>query len=145
NVFVIPHDQGPQFYPGTGWPSEQGCAANVVNVFLRGGEGSDPFRRAYEDRILPALKEFNPGIIIISAGKHGRKQEGARVVDDPLAEIKLDAEDYYWVTKNICELAAEVACGARVVSILEGGYSLDAISSSAVRHVCALQEAAAAT
>ncbi|CAN0146294.1 unnamed protein product, partial [Hapterophycus canaliculatus] len=122
--------QGPEFYPGTGFDSITGVKGNIVNISMGNGEGSGEFRNAYSEAILPALEAFRPGLIVISAGFDAH-------VDDPLAGIALDEEDYGWVTREICAVAMRV-CGGRVVSILEGGYNLQAISDSAVAHVHAL-------
>lgn len=73
----------------------------MVNVSMGDGEGSEPFRRAYSQKIFPALEAFRPGVIVISAGFDAHK-------DDPLAGIVLDAEDYRWVTREICAVAHRV-------------------------------------
>ncbi|CAN0235959.1 unnamed protein product, partial [Pylaiella littoralis] len=136
-TFYASTHQGPRFYPCTGFDDITGVANNIVNVSMGSGEGSSEFRKGYSEKILPALEAFRPGLIVISAGFDAH-------VDDPLAGITLDEEDYRWVTQEICTVAERV-CGGRVVSILEGGYNLQAISGSAVAHVHALRQAAAAT
>jgi acetoin utilization deacetylase AcuC-like enzyme len=83
--------------------------------------------------LLPALRAFAPGLILISAGFDAHEA-------DPLASMRLTAEDFGWGTEAICEVAAEV-CGGRVVSTLEGGYDLDALAASAAAHVRALMNA----
>eukprot|EP00904_Undaria_pinnatifida_P011247 jgi/Undpi1/7252/HiC_scaffold_22.g09725.m1 len=135
-TFYASSHQGPDFYPGTGQDFIKGVRGNILNVSMREGEGSRQFRRAYSEKILPALEAFQPGLIFISAGFDAHE-------DDPLAGISLDELDYHWVTQQICEVAKKV-CGGRVVSILEGGYNLQAIANSSVAHVLALREAAAA-
>jgi acetoin utilization deacetylase AcuC-like enzyme len=120
-------------YPGTGLESETGIGGNVVNVALSPGAGSAEFRDAYERRILPALHEFAPEILIISAGfdAHAR---------DPLAQLNVQTEDYGWVTERLLEVADE-CCEGRVVALLEGGYDLDALRESVQAHVTALMAA----
>eukprot|EP00903_Cladosiphon_okamuranus_P016637 g15345.t1 len=135
-TFYASSHQGPEFYPGTGYDDITGVKSNIVNVSLGHGEGSAGFRKAYSESIIPGLEAFRPDLIVISAGFDAH-------VDDPLAGIALEAEDYRWVTREICAVAKRV-CGGRVVSILEGGYNLQAISDSAVAHVDALRQAAAA-
>ena len=121
-------------YPGTGDPSETGVAENVVNVGLQPGSGSEEFSAAWRDSILPKLKAFDPELIFVSAGfdAHG---------DDPLAQVNLSDEDYYWVQREIMLVADEV-CSGRVVSVLEGGYDLNAIARSAVECMRAQVESA---
>ncbi|KAG5178947.1 hypothetical protein JKP88DRAFT_201443 [Tribonema minus] len=124
------------FYPGTGEAHERGKFKNVINMPFLEGTGSGDFRAAYADVILPALREFDPDIVFISAGFDAHE-------DDPLGEMELTADDFGWVTREICAVAADV-CNGRVVSALEGGYNFEAISKSAVAHVQALRDAAAA-
>jgi len=114
-------------YPGTGSASETGCADNVCNVPLAAGAGSREFRKAYEDRILPSLRAFNPELLIISAGFDAH-------VRDPLAQLNVQTEDYAWLTRQLMDVADE-CCDGRVVSLLEGGYDLDALRESAQAHV----------
>ena len=123
-------------YPGTGAASETGVDNNVVNCELRPESGSAEFRAAWSDVILPAARDFEPELIIVSAGFDAH-------ADDPLAEVNLTDEDYGWVQREIMQLAA-ATCGGRVVSVLEGGYDLDAIARCAVECVAAQVDAAAA-
>ncbi len=117
-------------YPGTGAESETGVAGNVVNVALAPGSGSAAFRAGMEERVLPALSDFGPDLIMISAGFDGH-------ADDPLAEIDLYEDDFAWITSRLVEIAGE-ACSGRIVSTLEGGYNLDALAASCAAHVRAL-------
>jgi len=114
-------------YPGTGSASETGCADNVCNVPLAAGAGSREFRKAYENRILPSLRAFNPELLIISAGFDAHTR-------DPLAQLNVQTEDYAWLTRQLMDVADE-CCDGRVVSLLEGGYDLDALRESAQAHV----------
>ena len=126
--FASTHQAGA--YPGTGMAAEHGIANNVVNVPLPAGTGSEAWRAAMSGSLLPALKAFSPDLILISAGFDAH-------FDDPLASMRLTAEDFGWGTEAICHVARE-SCGGRVVSTLEGGYDLDALASSAAAHVRAL-------
>lgn len=117
-------------YPGTGAASERGNHGTIVNAPLHAGEGSDAFREAFEVAILPRLDAFRPDLIVISAGfdAHWR---------DPLASINLRESDFAWATQKLMD-AADRYAGGRVVSVLEGGYDLDALAKSTAAHVGAL-------
>jgi len=114
-------------YPGTGAPQEKGVAGNIVNAILPEGAGSEAFRGAYLETLLPAIEAFGPDLIMISAGFDGHE-------NDPLAGLNLTDEDYLWVTRQLVALAERV-CQGRVVSALEGGYNLRALARSAREHV----------
>ncbi len=114
-------------FPGTGDPSERGAFDNVVNIPLRAGDGSAAFRTAMERHILPALDAFSPELLLISAGFDAHR-------DDPLASLDLVEGDFAWVTEKLCDLA-DVHAQGRVVSCLEGGYSLRALANSVTAHV----------
>ena len=116
-------------YPGSGAASQRGVD-NLVHVPLAAGAGSEEFREAFETRILPELNRFAPQLVLISAGFDAHRL-------DPLANLNLDAEDYAWVTTRLVELADRHA-GGRVVSALEGGYSLTALRESTIAHINAL-------
>jgi acetoin utilization deacetylase AcuC-like enzyme len=117
-------------YPGTGRASERGVAGNVVNVPLAPGSGSAAFRAAWAEAILPALDAWGPELVVISAGFDAHRA-------DPLAQLRLDTEDFAWITEAIGEVA-RARSGGRVVSMLEGGYDLRALAASAAAHVGAL-------
>lgn len=120
-------------YPGTGAADETGIAGNIVNAPLPPGSGSEAFRNAWQQRILPALDAFGPALILISAGFDGHR-------DDPLADLNLVEADFAWVTAEIAKIAHKHS-GGRLVSVLEGGYDLDALAASAAAHVQALIDA----
>jgi acetoin utilization deacetylase AcuC-like enzyme len=128
DVLYVSSHQMP-LYPGTGYSAETGVG-NILNLPLPPGSGSMEFRSAWSSSGLPALERFKPEMIIISAGfdAHAR---------DPLAQLELQDEDYGWITAEICAYA-QADCGGRVVSILEGGYDLDALASASAAHVKAL-------
>jgi acetoin utilization deacetylase AcuC-like enzyme len=117
-------------FPGTGAIGESGEHNNVVNAPLRPGDGGEAFRAAFENRILPRLRDFKPELIVISAGFDAHMR-------DPLANLNLVEADFVWATQKVMEVADQCADG-RVVSLLEGGYDLEALASSAAAHVTAL-------
>ncbi|MBC8269529.1 MAG: histone deacetylase family protein [Rhodospirillaceae bacterium] len=124
-LYVSSH-QSPA-YPGTGAEMERGLNNNIINVELDPGSGSDIFRKAYTDRILPALRDWKPQLLMISAGFDAHLR-------DPLAQLLLHDDDFAWVSRQLLEVAAEV-CENRVVSVLEGGYDLDALAACVALHV----------
>ncbi len=119
------------YYPGTGSEQEKGKFNNIKNIPLPAGTNSKEYFDAFE-HALKKLKEFKPEFILISAGFDAHK-------DDPLAQIKLETEDFYKITKRILETSKKF-CNGKVVSILEGGYDLQALKDSTKRHVDALIE-----
>ena len=116
-------------YPGTGAAHERGVG-NVFNAPLAPMTGGREMRAAYEERILPAVRDFVPDLVMISAGFDAHR-------DDPLANLNWLPEDFGWVTAAICRVAAE-CCDGRVVSTLEGGYDLDGLAESLRAHLDAL-------
>jgi acetoin utilization deacetylase AcuC-like enzyme len=115
------------FYPGTGDVWERGIANNIVNVPLRARDSSAAFRDAWAGTIIPELEQFAPELLIISAGFDAHR-------DDPLAQVRLETEDFEWITDALLAVAAKHGNG-RVVSVLEGGYDLEALAASAAIHV----------
>ena len=113
-------------YPGTGAKDETG-AGNIVNAPLSPGDGRDHFREAFLSRILPSLENFQPDLIIISAGFDAQHR-------DPLAEINQTEDDFDWATGQLMEQAAKHSDN-RLVSLLEGGYDLQGLAFSAAAHV----------
>jgi acetoin utilization deacetylase AcuC-like enzyme len=120
-------------YPGTGDSRETGTDNNVVNVPLRAGSGSAEFRAAWSERILPMLDAFAPELVIVSAGFDAHRA-------DPLAQLEVETEDFVWLTEELLAIADRHAKG-RLVSVLEGGYDLNALAESAATHVQSLMRA----
>ena len=120
-------------YPGTGAAHERGISRNILNCPLAPFDGSEEFRQALGEVILPALDKFRPDFIFISAGFDAHR-------DDPLANLQFETEDYRWATAEIAK-RAESLCAGRLVSTLEGGYDLEALAASAAVHVEALMAA----
>jgi len=131
SLFFASSHQFP-FYPGTGAANETGIG-NVVNAPLPAGTGGAAFRRTFEARILPALDQFAPDLLLVSAGFDAHRA-------DPLAGLELEEPDFAWVTARLTEAARRHA-GGRLVSVLEGGYDLRALASSAGAHVQSLMAA----
>jgi acetoin utilization deacetylase AcuC-like enzyme len=114
-------------YPGTGARGEHNT---IVNAPLRAGDAGEAFRDAFEQTILPRLREFGPDMLVISAGFDAHLR-------DPLANLNLVEADYAWVTQKLMEIA-DAKAGGRVVSLLEGGYDLQGLAGSVAAHVAAL-------
>ena len=130
NVLYISTHQYP-YYPGSGAANEKGVNDNILNIPLSAGTQSHEFLNAY-DSIFKKLKEFKPEFILLSAGFDAHK-------NDPLAQINLESEDFYTLTKRIMILAKKL-CGGKLVSILEGGYDLNALKESVDFHIKSLLE-----
>lgn len=113
-------------YPGTGHLTETGVG-NIINVPLAAGDTGTKFRAKYEGVILPALHQFRPDLVLLSAGFDAHK-------DDPLASISLVEDDYRWVTQALIDIANH-HCKGRIISVLEGGYNLKALADSVAAHV----------
>ncbi|GAA5071570.1 histone deacetylase family protein [Lysobacter panacisoli] len=118
-------------YPDTGYANERGVG-NIVNVPLPPDSGSEAFRRAWQEQLLPTLDSFRPQLLFISAGFDAHKR-------DPLAQIELETQDFDWLTRQLVAIARRHANG-RVVSMLEGGYDLAALRECSVAHVGALRD-----
>jgi acetoin utilization deacetylase AcuC-like enzyme len=129
-VLYISTHQYP-YYPGTGGNNEKGKHNNVLNIPLPAGTTSEEYLNAYE-HVLKKLKQFNPEFILFSAGFDAHK-------DDPLAQLQLTSKDFYHLTKRTLNLS-KLYCEGKVVSILEGGYDLNALKESTKMHVDALLE-----
>lgn len=117
------------FYPYSGADNP---APNMVNVPLKAGTRGDGFREAVERSWLPALREFKPQLILISAGFDAH-------YEDDMGSMGLLESDYAWVTTQLKQVAAETA-GKRIVSILEGGYTLSSLARSVTAHIKVLAD-----
>ena len=125
-LFVSSHQM--PLYPGSGRASERGAHGQVLNLPLREGSGGAVMREVYERAVFPALADWGPELLLISAGFDAH-------ADDPLAGLEWQVEDYRWLTDRLCDFA-----GGRVVSTLEGGYDLGALAASVAAHVGVLEE-----
>jgi len=123
NVLMASTFQHP-FYPYSG---TEDPARNMINVPLAAGAGSREFREAVSEAWIPALNAFKPELILFSAGFDAH-------AEDDMAMLRFTDGDYGWVTEQIKEIADKHA-GGRMVSMLEGGYSLPALGRSVVQHL----------
>lgn len=129
SVFYASLHQWP-LYPGTGLAHERGLGEGegaTLNCPLPPRAGNREWLAAFDDEVLPALEEFRPGLVLISAGFDAHK-------DDPLAQTQLDEEAYRHMTHALAALARDHA-GGKLVSLLEGGYDLDALARSVEAHL----------
>ncbi|MGH8084770.1 MAG: histone deacetylase family protein [Lysobacter sp.] len=127
-VMYLSSHQSP-LYPDSGFADERGVG-NVLNLPLPPGTGGEAFRVAWRRQLLPALDALRPQLLLVSAGFDAHRL-------DPLAQLELDADDYRWLTTELVAIANRHA-GGRLVSMLEGGYDLDALRESSLAHVGAL-------
>ena len=116
NIAYCSLHESPQ-YPGTGAASERGFHNNVLNVPMRSGSTITHYRMAFEQAIVPFLKDFQPNVLIISAGYDATDA-------DPLSRVSLYPEDYGFFTQHCLKLTRNVIFG------LEGGYNLEALARS---------------
>lgn len=128
-VFFFSTHQSP-WYPGSGSEAETGAgrgAGTTLNCPMRAGSGRDEILAAFEEQLLPAANDFKPDLVLISAGFDSR-------VGDPLGLLRLTDEDFRDLTRLMLGIADEHAAG-RLVSVLEGGYSLDGLANGVCAHV----------
>ena len=117
------------FYPGTGASHEKGKYNNIFNVPLPSGTNSSEYFDAY-NHLLKKIEEFKPKFVLFSAGFDAH-------TNDPLANFNLKSKDFYEITKRTLKTVNKF-CNGNVVSILEGGYDLEALAESANEHINAL-------
>ena len=117
-------------FPGTGSSEEKGVG-NIFNAPLKSGMRGKEFLSIFDQKILKPIDKFKPEIILISAGFDAHTR-------DPLASLNLESKDFYDVTKKIVDLA-NIHSKGRVISFLEGGYDLTALSESIRHHLLALK------
>lgn len=125
--YISTHEGG--IFPGTG-SGRDNIEDRVLNIPLPHGTDSRAFRNIYEDQVFPAIDAYAPELVMISAGFDAHK-------NDPLAGLMLEKDDFQWITEKLCALA-DKHCGGKVVSVLEGGYNLEALKESASAHIKAL-------
>ncbi|TRD23202.1 histone deacetylase family protein [Palleronia caenipelagi] len=129
-LFVSSHQM--PLWPGSGAAHETGAHGQILNVPLPTGSNGTQMREAYDLLVFPRIAAHAPELFLISAGFDAHRA-------DPLAGLNWRTEDYAWITHRLCDLALE-HCGGRIVSTLEGGYDLDALSASVAAHVGVLKE-----
>ncbi len=121
------------FYPGTGDQDETGTGdglGTTLNFPLRAYCGDDVYLDIVENKLIPEMFRFKPDLIIISAGFDAH-------MDDPLANMEVSTEGYGKMTQMISQAAEEI-CEGRLISMLEGGYNLEALSDSVLIHLQSL-------
>ncbi len=136
-LFISLHGHPDVLYPGTGFENETGTGDGegyTLNIPFMPGTTGDEYRRAFNEQILPAIDDYRPQFILISAGFDAHRL-------DPLAPLCLETSDYEWMTQTVIE-AATRHCQGRLTSVLEGGYHLDALSESVTTHLALLAESA---
>ena len=131
-ALVVTSQQMP-LWPGTGAASDRGPHGTVLNLPLAPGTGGAHAIAEYERHVIPALIKHAPDLILISAGFDAHQ-------DDPLAQLNWTADTYARLTDMLTQTAQEL-CKGRVVSVLEGGYDLDALAACARAHVLSLMKA----
>ena len=136
DVLYISLHEHPQYqYPGTGYIWERGAgkgAGATLNIPFDPGSGDDQFYRAMREKVGPALEQFAPEFILLSAGFDA-------AAEDPLGHLEVSAEGFAWMTRFI-KSSAENLCQGRLVSVLEGGYDLRALAEAATVHAEVLLE-----
>ena len=135
-LFISIHGHPDVVFPGTGYPSERGVGdgmGHTVNITMTPHSGDTDYRRVFDDSIHPEIERYAPQFVLIDAGFDAHKL-------DPLAPIDLDTESYGWMTDELVSVAKQ-HCNGRIVSMLEGGYSLDALAKSGALHLERLLDA----
>ncbi len=126
-AYYSTHQAG--LFPNSGLRRDRG-AGNLLNILLPPGSGGFRFRNVWADEMLPAIDDFRPQLVLISAGFDAHLR-------DPQADLMLETDDFAWITGELHALARRHAAG-RVVSMLEGGYDLQALAECSVAHVEAM-------
>lgn len=130
------HRDPTNFYPGTGFAQERGRGAGegfTLNVPLPAGADDHAHRAAFEDHILPALDDYQPQAMVISAGFDS-------AVADPLGGMRVTSDGFEWMSRALIERATS-HCEGRVVAVLEGGYDLNALAQGVERLLQQLHDA----
>jgi acetoin utilization deacetylase AcuC-like enzyme len=134
SVFYFSTHQYPH-YPGTGSELEKGKeegTGTTLNVPLPYQSGDQSYLDAFQDLLVPAMVDYKPQLIMISAGFDAHEK-------DPLCGMNLTTEGFKGLTDIVCSIAEE-HCGGKIVSLLEGGYNLDALAESVAEHIMAMLE-----
>ena len=129
-LFISLHGHPGVVYPGTGYAEERGRGEGegfTVNIPILPPGPDDAWRKAFDEQIHPAVERFDPQFVLVSAGFDAHRR-------DPLAPLELETESYGWMTDRLLDLAKRHGEG-RLVSVLEGGYDLDALGDSVALHV----------
>ncbi|MCC6579176.1 MAG: histone deacetylase [Phycisphaeraceae bacterium] len=134
DVMFISLHQDPRFlFPGTGFAEEQGIGEGkgfTLNIPMPPFTGDEGYRKAFHNQVLPALNRFKPQFMLVSAGFD-------LLAADPLANMLVSPECVVWMTRELMA-AADLHCMGKLVSLLEGGYELDALAECVGLHLRAL-------
>jgi len=122
--YMSTHEAG--IYPNTG-SSDDNRAMRLSNALLLPGSGGENFRAVWKEKLLPELTAYQPEIILVSAGFDAHRL-------DPLANLNVHADDYFWLSTELARIAGDFSQG-RIISMLEGGYSLTALRECSVAHL----------
>ena len=133
-LYISLHEDPRSLFPGTGYADETGEGPGegfTLNIPMPPG-GDEEYKQAFKERVLPKLRDYRPEALLISAGFDA-------AAEDPLAHMELTEDAFAWMTDNLLGVADRF-CAGRVVSLLEGGYDLDALVRCAAGHVASLLE-----
>jgi acetoin utilization deacetylase AcuC-like enzyme len=134
SVLFISLHQYP-LWPGTGSSRQRGTGRGegfTLNLPIAPYTPASDYMQTFRDGVLPALDKYAPELLLISAGFDAHR-------DDPIAQLRLTEDDFAAMTRHLAAVAA-ASCGGRIISLLEGGYNLDALSASVAAHVNELAE-----
>lgn len=123
--------RAPPFYPNGGWETQTGAHNNIWNYPQPKGVTSNEYMEDFS-RLIKRAREFDPGLIFVSCGFDGHK-------DDLFSALPLDYDDYKKMTREICKLSVE-CCQGRIISVLEGGYTLNVLGRCVCEHIEVLLE-----
>ena len=129
-LFVSLHGHPGFVYPGSGYAEERGTGDGegyTLNVPIMPPGPDAAYRKAFDEIVLPAIEKYGPQFVLISAGFDAHRL-------DPLAPLNLETESFGWMTDALLDVANR-HCGGKLVSILEGGYHLDATAESVALHL----------
>lgn len=128
-LYISTHES--PLYPGTGSENEN-IEGNILNITLSAGTTSKEYQHIFVERVLPALDEFEPELLLVSGGFDAHR-------DDLLANLELTEETFKWIGEQLKNVSARY-CGKKVLCVLEGGYDLRALSASVVAFLDGLTE-----
>ena len=128
-LFISIHQHPYTLFPGTGFEEERGVG-NVINLPMTPGSGDDEYRQAFDETLLPKTAEFKPEFILACIGFDPHRR-------DPLAQLEVTTGMFGWMADRVRALADSL-CGGRYITVLEGGYDLEAVAECTQAHVEAL-------
>lgn len=131
-LYISLHASYLESYPHTGAPHETGINENVLNINMPTGSGHKEVVSAFNEKVIPKLQSFNPNIIYISCGFDGHYL-------DPVGSLKYTTETFGFMTKSLVDFADNNnECRGRIISVLEGGYSVTALKEGSTIHILEL-------